>query len=143
MKDTIVLIVGESGSGKSSIVESLAISGYNYIQHLTKDQYKNKGISLCIVNPEDIIKLKESINDAKLIVIYLKADRETRKKRMLENENNLEIQINYDFIMSKIINKFNDEDNQFKVFPCDYVINTDNNINHSFTILEAILNTIK
>lgn len=105
----------------------------------TKKQYQNKGISIYPIEPTGIEFLKNNIKDAKIIVIYLKVDKEIRKQRMLERENQIDLAINYTNICSNIMVKLSNDDNQFDFVPCDYVINANKSIEEVLALINKCI----
>lgn len=65
---------------KEKLIAYIEFHGYRYWS--TKEQYENKGISIYTVEPVGAQELKNYIKNCKITVIYLKADREKRYKRM-------------------------------------------------------------
>lgn len=65
---------------KNELIAYTEFHGYRYWS--TKSQYKDKGISIYVVEPRGAVELKNYITDCKVIVIYLKADKEERFNRM-------------------------------------------------------------
>lgn len=74
----------------------------------TTKQYKGKGVSIYIVDPEGFKTLKENVKDAQIVGVYIKTDTETRRAR-LANRPETENRIEKDYDV-------------FKFTECDYVV---------------------
>lgn len=61
-------------------------------------QYKNKGLSVYVIDPVGIKELKKFVKDAEIVVIYLKADLEVKFKRIYERNRayGLDLSDNYE-----------------------------------------------
>lgn len=108
------------------------IIAYTYFDNnyywATKEQYKDKGVSIYVVDPSGVENLKNVIKDAEIVAVYLKTDKEERIKRMSKKRE-----------CQSIINRINHEDKAFKLVKCDYVINNNGNVLETLDILKEII----
>ncbi len=80
------------------------------------DQYRNQGVSMYVVNPPGVKFLKDRVDDAEIIVIYIKVDNVTRRGRMKKDGRSplsINDRIAYDREM-------------FKMVECDYCLSNIN-----------------
>ena len=146
MIDKLVCLIGESGSGKTTIAQLLGKDGLNYFDNndswITTEQYKNKGTTIYVVNPDSLKSLKRKVKDVKIIVIYLKTDINTRIKRMLQREDRFLVQTQYYSIYSKILEKAYNDVDTFDIVQCDYIINANKNKYEVLANVKSILDDI-
>jgi guanylate kinase len=100
---------------------------YHYFA--TKAQYKNKGITLYVIDPNGVKALKNKVQDAKLVFIYINTDEETRRGRMQLREDNEE----------SIKARLEHDKEAFKLVECDYVIDNNGNFEDAISVLDSIL----
>lgn len=99
----------------------------------TKDQYKNKGTSIYIVDPEGAKQTKQVINDAEIITIFLTADEEVRRKRMVDDKER-----KYPLVTDRLRQ-------DYKIFSkckCDYVIDANRDIQSIITDIVSIIGDV-
>jgi guanylate kinase len=90
--------------------------GFHY--WATKDQYLDHGVSIYVVDPDGIKMLRSKVTDARIIVIYLKADKEERICRMKDQGRSvLDVgrRVGYDRTA-------------FRLIRCDYVVDANSSI---------------
>lgn len=95
----------------------------------TKEQYKGKGTSVYIVDPDGAKQVIESVTDIPIITIYLNVDRENRYDRLF----------NRDKVTSKVWARLNVDDEIFKTVKCDYVVDGNGSLD---SVIELILDII-
>lgn len=102
-----------------------------------KDQYQGKGTSIYVIDPTGVKSLKENIEDAEIVVIYLKCDSNRRYSRMLDREaKNIGTndilskgpKIIVDKITTKVVERLNHDVKAFRIIQCDYVVDANNSI---------------
>lgn len=96
--------------------------GYSAMYFATVDQYKGKGISIYIVDPNGATQVENNVNDAKVITIYLDADEVVRESRMVSRHSIDEIYQNHNDIISMVHDRLNSDCDIFKSIKCDYVV---------------------
>lgn len=96
---------------KHEIIAYAEFDDYKYWS--TTNQYRNKGISIYVIEPKGALELKKSLYDCEVIIIYLKVDKEERLKRM-KNDRGL--------VMAERRLKHEDKTGVFNVIKCDYVL---------------------
>lgn len=94
----------------------------------TKEQYQDKGVSVYVIDVAGIKSLKENIKDAEIIVVYLKADRKVRMKRMLAERD-----------PKSVIERIKHDDKVFKVIECDYVVDGNREVNEALQDIKQIV----
>lgn len=126
---------------KKNVIAYTYFDGHHY--WATKEQYKNKGTSIYVIDPDGVNLLKEKVKDAKLITIYLKADTEVRIHRMLQRQDRFLVQTQYYNVYKKILERvFNDVD-KFNIINCNYVVNANKDKYKVLSDIKSILdNTI-
>lgn len=115
----------------------------------TKEQYKNKGTSVYVIDPAGIKYLKERVTDAEIVIIYLKCDECKRLVRIINRNYNKVthsgISVNeHRRIVTTIKHKakerlFNDRE-AFKIVQCDYVVDANRPVKE---VLKDIKDIIK
>lgn len=118
----------EESNYKVELIAYTEFHGYRYWS--TKEQYKNKGISIYIVEPVGAQELKTYIKDCKIIIIYLKADREERFKRMerVRGKQQALKRLAYD-----------SDSHIFNLIYCDYVVDANRSINDTVADVRKII----
>lgn len=79
----------------------------------TKAQYKGKGTSIYVVDPDGAGQVISNVKDAKVITIFLRVDEDTRRVRMLSDENRRG---------TLIVDRIRADFKIFEVCKCDYAI---------------------
>ncbi len=83
----------------------------------TREQYRNKGVSIYVIDPIGVDKIKKEIEDAKIIVLYIKTDKDIRIDRMcLRKHNRLNV------VDEDILQRVEHDSRVFNIIKCDYVI---------------------
>lgn len=49
------------------------------------EQYRGRGVTIYVIDPDGVIELLEKVRDARIEVVYLSVDEETRKQRMAQD----------------------------------------------------------
>jgi guanylate kinase len=130
---------------KNGIMAHTFFDGYYY--WASKEQYQNKGISIYVIDPKGVEKLKESINDAEIVVLYIKADEATRWKRMLRRE----LEVNecdelgfiqriemHNLMREKVEKRIRHDQEAFKIIKCDYVVDANQPIDEVVRLVKQI-----
>ena len=99
----------------------------------TKDQYKGKGTTIYVINPEGAVECKKKLNgeDVDVVTIYLQCDWGGRGNRMMDDPNRE---------VGDIVDRLRKDERMFRVVKCDYVI--DGNQSKS-NVLTTILDIIE
>lgn len=97
----------------------------------TKQQYQNKGTSIYIICPDGASQVKQNVEDAEVVTIYIQCDEDTRMYRM-----------NHDATRNaKSINERLDKDKEvFRVCECDYVVDGNRKLDK---VLEDVIEIIE
>lgn len=97
-----------------------------------KQQYEGKGISIYTVDPKGVKHLQKNEKKAKIIVVYLKADKETRLDRLFkrcipahEISTTLEVDVEL-----------------FKIIECDYVIDSNYSPKNTYENVNEVLSRL-
>lgn len=98
----------------------------------TKDQYKNKGISVYTVDPRGVKDLRKLKNDIEIIAIYLKCDEINRISRMKRDNRTLE----------SINNRIKNDREAFRIVECDYVIDANKELEKVVETVREIISSI-
>lgn len=101
----------------------------------TRDQYRSKGVSVYVVDPIGVEKIKQEIQDAQIIVLYLKTDKEIRIDRMcLRKHNKLNV------IDEDILQRIEHDSKMFNIIRCDYVIDGNRSKESIFNDVIKVIN---
>ncbi|MDD3224363.1 MAG: AAA family ATPase [Clostridium sp.] len=97
---------------KQDIIAYTEFDGHAYWS--ARSQYKNKGISVYVIEPLGAAEFKSIVLDSRVIIIYLKTDSKTRFHRMVKDRGTkmAERRLSYD-----------ESSGRFDVIKCDYIIN--------------------
>lgn len=129
--DTIPTVLNTHGFSREKILKA-GIIAYTYFDNAyywaTREQYQGKGTSIYIIDVAGIKKLKGKVKDAEIIVIYLKADRKVRMKRMLTERD-----------PKTVADRIKNDDKAFKNVEWDYMVNANNSIEEVLEGIKAIL----
>ena len=98
----------------------------------TKEQYQGKGISIYIIDPDGAQQVKQTVDDAEVITIFLMADE-------LERVNRLEYRLGYNYELAnnknekdthkrEVIDRIRKDAEIFSKCQCDYVIDANREI---------------
>lgn len=120
---------------KDNIIAYTYFDGNHYWAN--RQQYRDKGASIYIVDPVGVLELKEEVKDAEIIVIYLNADEKVRYNRMCRrnhNEDNI-----YD---EEIYMRIKHDKKAFKVIRCDYVVDSNRELKAVLSDVENIIESI-
>lgn len=95
-------------------------NNYNKGEHYfaTRRQYRGKGTSIYVVDPSGVEEVKENVKDAEVITIYLMADNEVRKSRMIKDGRTEE----------DILDRLYKDLDIFATCKCDYVVDCNRHI---------------
>jgi len=129
---------------KKDIIAPTCFGGNHYFA--TKKQYKGKGVSIYVIDAKGVKQLRQTIKDAKIVVIYLKCDKWTRAIRMWcrKNKNNVvsySCPENWDNIDTDIKERILHDEQSFKVVSCDYVVDANRDIEEVLKDVKNIINT--
>ncbi|KEI83970.1 guanylate kinase (plasmid) [Clostridium botulinum B2 433] len=109
--------------------------------YATKEQYKNKGTSIYIVEVKGVNELRSEIDDAEILVLYLKADEQVRKGRMIKRyiDVNGNTSNNYLIAEQKAQERIVHDKENFQIIPCDYVIDANMLISEVLKSIKTII----
>lgn len=91
-------------------------------------QYQGKGISIYVIDPVGVRQLKERVDDAEIVVIYLQCDEEVRYARMLDSRAPDEVQ-----------ERIEKDKKIFDVFECDYIVDSNCGVNEQYGRLLQVM----
>lgn len=77
----------------------------------TKKQYQGKGSSIYVIDPAGVKYLKEKVDNAKILTIYIKCDKEIRLLRMLKERE-----------PKSVKNRLINDKEAFRIIQCDYCV---------------------
>lgn len=114
----------------------------------TKTQYQNKGKSVYTVDAKGSKELKEKIEDAEVISIFLKCEERTRIERMYWRKYNYitpeekakvnEIRNLEDFD-EDIVDRIKNDRQVFKIVSCDYVVDANRSIEEVLEDVKSLI----
>lgn len=116
------IFVNEKYKDTDDTIAYTKFADYEY--WATRDQYKNKGISIYIICPQGANELREKVKDAEIVSIYLDVSESVRRNRM-DNENRIDTE-------KRILH----DRKRFENITCDYTIDANKEIDH---VMEQIL----
>ncbi|MBC2582741.1 AAA family ATPase [Clostridium sp. DJ247] len=128
---------------KEDLIAYTVFNGYEY--WTTKEQYRNKGVSIYVIDVVGMKELKEKVKDADIVVIYLKADESVRATRMYQRKNNLNPLISATNVLQydkDILDRLSYDRKAFKLIPCDYVVDANRRVEEVLIDVESILNNV-
>lgn len=99
-------------------------------------QYKNKGISIYVIDPVGIDALRKEAPDAEIYGLYLKTDKAIRFERLINRAQAFGA-IKKEALEAEVFNRITYDDIAFKVVSCNYVVDANRSANK---VLEDILN---
>ena len=95
----------------------------------TKEQYKGKGTSIYIVDPDGAKQVVECVKDIPIITIYLTVDRSNRYDRLYDR----------DKLTSEVWSRLNTDDDLFQTVKCDYVVDANGDLESVVKLVLDIL----
>ena len=102
---------------------------YGELYFTTKEQYKGKGTSIYTVTPKAAEQVRENVDDAEVVTIFLQCDRYVRYDRMIKDNRGL----------LDVINRLDSDEKVFKTCKCDYVVDANRDVDKVILdILEII-----
>lgn len=109
--------------------------------YATKEQYRNKGTSIYIVEVKGVNELKSEIDDAEILVLYLKADEKIRRGRMIKRyiDVNGHSDSNYLMAQREAQERIIHDKENFQIIPCDYVIDANMQISEVLKSIKTII----
>lgn len=113
---------------------------YNKNEHYfaTIDQYKNKGTSIYIVDPDGTEQVKRSVKDAEVITVFLTADKGVRFDRIFERTYSLGFA---EASVDEANNRVGKDSEIFKVCKCDYTVDANREVKEVLkNVIEIIEN---
>jgi guanylate kinase len=117
------------------IIACTFYNGYHY--WATTWQYQGKGTSIYVVDPAGVKDLKNNIKDAEILVIYLKADQETRYARMLKRgTNSIKSRLE---IVKDARQRLEHDESVFTCFSANYVIDANRGIEDVLEDIEGVI----
>lgn len=120
----------------------IAYTQYNEYEYWsTRDQYQGKGISLYVIDPPGIKMLRNTVKDAEILVIALRADTLTLIRRLYHREG-VDTEQDHgrqDAIIDKIDKRMSNDQNAFAVIPCDYSVDVNCSIEMAVELVSKII----
>ncbi len=102
------------------------LGGYKYWAE--RHQYKDKGDSIYVVDPEGVRTLKETINDADILVIYIRMSLELRYSRLGTSHG-----------YEEATRRIERDRDVFDVVECDYCISNDGRLEDTLSNISGVL----
>ena len=102
----------------------------NEIYFATKEQYKNKGTSIYIVDPEGANQVRENVKDAKIITIFLAVDENMRYNRLIEDNRGL---------ITGVSDRIEKDRRIFSKCKCDYVVDGNQSLEGVVNMVRSII----
>jgi len=111
--------------------EIIAYTNYNGNRYwATREQYRNKGLSVYVVDVDGVNMLKTTVNDAEILVFVVWADEKLRVNRMLNR---------IDYAGGNISRRLHNDKLEFFCIPCDYFIQNNRPVEEvAFTIDQIV-----
>lgn len=104
---------------------------YSQCYFATKNQYQGKGTSIYVIDPEGAEQVRENVKDAEIVTIFLMADEETRRRRMVEDDKR-----KYPLVTDRLRT-------DYKIFSkckCDYVVDANRSTEEVLADVKEIIN---
>ncbi|OPJ59783.1 guanylate kinase [Clostridium oryzae] len=108
----------------------------------TRQQYKNKGISIYVVDVAGIKELRSTVKDAAITTIYLNTDFNIRARRMYARKHHMNIdELERHAIVEDedILRRLQHDSEAFRIVPCDYAVDCNRAIDDVIKDVKAIL----
>lgn len=127
----------------AGIIAYTQYNGYEY--WATRDEYKDKGVSLYIVDVAGVLMLRDTVKDAKMIVVALYADRQVRKERLWLREMLTEYKDYEDWldkyvsVGKRIKERMYFDETAFSSIPCHYVVDANKEIESVVEEIQGII----
>ena len=102
-----------------------------------RHQYRGKGTSIYIIDPEGVKLIRQQVKDAKIVIIYLNTYPETRYCRLVEQYSPLYGMTEANDIAKQRIIR---DAKMFTVIECDYCVPNNHDRIYAFNIVRDIIN---
>lgn len=96
----------------------------------TKEQYKDKGDSIYIVDPVGTKELRKRIKDAEIVVIYIRVDESIRFNRMYKRD-----KLRYENTSKRIAH----DREAFKIVECNYIVDGNRSIEEVLKDIKSLI----
>jgi guanylate kinase len=117
-------------AGANNVLAPNKIGDYHYWGY--RQQYQGRGISIYAVDPAGVKLLRTSINDAEIIVIFLKADLDTRTNRMYEEGRSIQ----------DVSERITLDRKTFSITSCNWVIDANGSLEQTLDLIQLIIKGI-
>lgn len=94
----------------------------------TRQQYQGKGTSIYIVDPEGAEQVKENVKDAEVVTIFLMADKDMRRDRLLKRYDPEAYYQGTTWLPNEIIERIDKDKEIFETCKCDYVVDANREV---------------
>jgi guanylate kinase len=123
---------------KNDLIAYTIYDGYEYFA--LKQQYQGKGTSIYVIDVAGVNMLREKVKDADIMVIYIQADKEYRKNRMIRRYNMTHSDsILIDGKMEDLERRMDNDYKAFKIIPCDYVVDNNGSLEEAVQAVKNIM----
>jgi len=109
---------------------------YGYKYWALSEQYQGLGTSIYIIDPAEAEQVKENVKDAEIIVVYLKADQETRIERLVERTGQ---EVFTQKQVEEITNRIKKDKEYFKLIQCDFTVDANGTIEETLELVKKAI----
>jgi guanylate kinase len=110
------------------IVAYKYFDGYHY--WAVRDQYKDLGTSIYVVDPDGIEMLLSKVNDAEIVVVYLKTEKAIRIDRMKDQGRSIE----------NVGRRVGYDKEAFKSVRCNWAVDANESIDNTVELVQRVIN---
>lgn len=104
------------------------------------EQYQGKGTSIYVIDVAGVKMIREKVKDAEIVVIYIQADEETRKRRMIWRYNTTHNDsILADGKLDDLERRMDNDRKAFRIIPCDYAIENNGSLEKAVQDVKSII----
>lgn len=104
------------------------------------DQYQGKGTSIYVIDVAGVKMLRKRVKDAEIVVIFIQADEETRKKRIIWRYNTThKNSIVADGKLHEVYERMCTDYKVFRIIPCDYVVDNNGSLEAAVEAVKSII----
>jgi guanylate kinase len=104
----------------------------------TKEQYEGKPVSIYTIDPYGVNRIKATVNNAEIVVVYLRCSRQERYNRMKNRQIFYEGK-NRKLAMNEAMSRILHDELKFNSIKCDYAVNADRNVIEILADLRRII----
>jgi guanylate kinase len=129
------------GGGVALGLNMIAYTHFDNAYYWTlPDQYQGKGISIYVIDVAGVKIIREKVKDAEIVVIYIQADEETRKRRMIWRYNTTHNDsILADGKLDDLERRMDNDRKAFRIIPCDYAVDNNGSLEVAVEAVKKII----